>query len=197
MRTVTTFLLVVVFATVAFAATPGCVTIPQGTLTDSAGNPLQTGNDPWGYNYQAQIFNGYYANSSRSEVPVTECDSLVMKWNDAWLSNQDCDGDGELDRHFGYATYRGSGAWVTNHVSGTYEMDGKTYHWTDFSKIVAVPLDAWLDNGTWRTADGMEIGPAIWGEFAIIQELYNDTGTGDHGPLYRSPASPGLGFYKP
>lgn len=49
----------------------------------------------------------------------------------------------------------------------------------------------------WKTAGGIEIGPAIWGEFAIIQEVYNDTGTGDHGVLYKSPASPGFGFYKP
>jgi hypothetical protein len=197
MRTATTLLLVAVFATVAFAATPGCATIPQGKITDSAGNPLQTGNDAWGYNYQAQIFNGYDANSSRTGVPVTEGDSLVMKWNDAWLSNQDCDNDGHLDVHFGYPTYQGSGAWLTNHMSGTYEMDGKTYHWTWFLKIVAVPLDAQLDNGTWRTFDGMEIGRAIWGEFAVIQEVIDDTGTGDHGALYRSPASPGFGFHKP
>jgi hypothetical protein len=46
-------------------------------------------------------------------------------------------------------------------------------------------------------ADGIVIGPAIWGEFAIIQEVSNDTGTGDHGALYKSPAAPSLGFYKP
>jgi hypothetical protein len=198
MRTATTLLLVAVFATVAFAAKPGCATIPQGTITDSAGNPLQTGNDPWGYNYQALMFNGYYDNNAQPTVPVTEGDSLVMKWNDAWLSNQDCDFDHKLDRHFGYLTYRGSGAWVTNHQKGTYlDDDGKTQKWEYFIKIVAAPADATLVGGNWVGADGIVIGPAIWGEFAIIQEVSNDTGTGDHGALYKSPAAPSLGFYKP
>jgi hypothetical protein len=79
---------------------------------------------------------------------LTTGDSLMMKWNDAWLSNQDCDGDGKLDRHYGYPTYRGSGAWLTNHQSGTYvDTDGKTERWTHFMKIVAVPLDAMLISG--------------------------------------------------
>ena len=46
--------------------------------------------------------------------------NLLMKWNDAWLSNKDCGGDGLLDRHYGLASYIGSGAWTTNHQSGAY-----------------------------------------------------------------------------
>jgi hypothetical protein len=183
----------------AFAAPPPrCATIQGGTITDVNGNPLTTGYDQWGYNYQAMMFNGLYDNYSRPAVPATEGDSLMMKWNDAWLSNKDCNDDGKLDRHFGYASYKGSGAWLTNHMSGSYEVDGKTHKWTYFVKIVAVPLDAVNVGGTWYTsAGGIEIGPAIWGVFAIIQEIYNDTGTGDHGVLYKSPTSPGFGFYKP
>ena len=42
-----------------------------------------------------------------------------------WLSNKDCDGDGLLDRHYGYDSYIGSGAWITNHQSGEYvDADG-------------------------------------------------------------------------
>ena len=41
---------------------------------------------------------------------------LVMKWNDAWLSNMDRDDDGMLDRHYGFSSYIGSGAWETNHM---------------------------------------------------------------------------------
>ena len=182
----------------AFAAPPpSCATIQRGSLVDSAGNPITTGYDKWGYNYQAMMFNGLYDNFSRPAVPATDGDSLMMKWNDAWLSNKDCDGDGKLDRHFGYASYIGSGAWLTNHQSGTYEEDGKTYKYTYFVKIVAVPADAVKVGGIWKTSGGIEIGPDIWGEFAIIQEIYNDTGTGEHGVLYKSPASPGLGSYKP
>ena len=64
-------------------------------------------------------------------------------------------------------------------------------------KIVAVPSDAVNTGGVWFTAGGVEIGPAIWGPFAIIQEIINDTGAGQHGVFYKSPASPGLGAYKP
>ena len=118
-----------------------------------------------------------------------------MKWNDAWLSNKDCDRDGLLDRHFGYDSYVGSGAWLTNYQSGEYEIDGEFYKWNYFVKIVAVPADATLSGGIWYAADGTEIGPFIWGEFAIIQEVYNDQGTGDHGIYYLSPVGPGFGQF--
>jgi hypothetical protein len=121
-----------------------------------------------------------------------------MKWNDAWLSNKDCDGDALLDRHYGYTSYIGSGAWLTNHQKGTYlDSKGKKQRWTYFTKIIAVPSDATPIGGIWYAADGSEIGPAIWGEFATIQEIYNDTGTGDHGVLYLSPFSAGFGRYSP
>ena len=116
-----------------------------------------------------------------------------MKWNDAWLSNQDCDTDGKLDRHFGFPTYIGSGAWETNHQSGEYEDNGKTCKWNYFVKIVAVPADAMKVAGVWHAADGTEIGPDIWGEFAILQEVYNDPCGGSHGKSYLSPVGPGLG----
>jgi len=198
MRRITCLLIVVLSASLVFAAPPPrCATIQQGSITDSAGNPLTTGYDAWGYNYQAMIFNGFYDNFTRPATPVTSGDSLIMKWNDAWLSNKDCDGDGKLDRHYGYSSYKGSGAWLTNHMSGSYEEDGKTYHWTYFVKIVAVPADAILTNGTWYTSGGVEIGSQIWGDFAVVQEVYNDEGAGEHGVMYKSPASPGFGVYKP
>lgn len=185
-------------AAVAFAGPAvKCATIQGGGLVDSKGNPLAPGYDQWGYNYQAHIFNGLYGNYTRPTPPVTEGDNLQMKWNDAWLSNKDCDGDGKLDRYYGYPSYIGSGAWLTNHMWGTYEVSGTTYKWDYFVKIVAAPSDATNVGGVWYTSDGVEIGPAIWGAFAVIQEVYNDQGTGDHGLLYKSPAAPGLGAYKP
>lgn len=117
-----------------------------------------------------------------------------MKWNDAWLSNKDCDGDGKLDRHYGYTNYIGSGAWLTNHMWGINE-DGT--HWEYFTKIVAVPEDAELENGIWYTADGTEIGPVIWGSFATIQEVSNDPSLDEHGILYLNPAPTGFGYYIP
>jgi hypothetical protein len=65
--------------------------------------------------------------------------------------------------------------------------------WTYFTKIVAAPEDAYVDAGKWYTADGVEIGPVIWGAFATVQEVYNDPSAGAHGILYKSPAGPGLG----
>jgi hypothetical protein len=190
-------LLVTVTTITAMAAQP-CATIQGGTITDSAGNIITTGYDQWGYNYQAMMFNGYFDNNTRPTVPVESGDSLIMKWNSAWLSNQDCDFDHKLDRHYGYPSYRGSGAWLTNHQRGEYvDANGKTQRWEYFSKIVAAPSDATLVGGVWIGADGIVIGPDIWGEFAVIQEIYNDSGTGDHGVLYKSPARPGFGFYKP
>ena len=120
-----------------------------------------------------------------------------MKWNNAWLSTMDCDNDGNLDRHFGYSSYIGSGAWLTNHQAGKVDVNGKMRKWTYFIKIVAAPSDATVEDGTWYAADGTEIGPVIWGQFAIIQEVYNDPSSGAHGLLYKSPAGPGFGQFGP
>ena len=124
-----------------------CTTIQDGTIVDKAGEVITLGYDQWGYNYQAHMFNGWYSNYLRPEPAYTKdtIDAapsktwLMMKWNDAWLSNKDCDGDGLLDRHYGYDSYIGSGAWETNHQWGTYELDGKTCKWDYFVKIIAVP----------------------------------------------------------
>lgn len=173
-----------------------CTTIQDGTLLTSDGKVITTGYDQWGYNYQAHMFNGGYCDAYRNAdwcQPYKDID-LIMKWNDAWLSNKDCDGDGLLDRHLGFDSYIGSGAWLTNHQSGTYlNDDGETCKWTYFVKIVAAPEDAQLGEGIWYAADGTEIGSVIWGEFAIIQQVDNDPCAGAHGASYISPAGPGLG----
>jgi len=161
-----------------------CTTIQDGTLSASTGEAITTGYDEFGYNYQAHMFNGRYCDYDRV-TGGAYCDvNLIMKWNDTWLSNKDCDGDGELDRHYGYDSYIGSGAWLTNHMRGGKGKD----HWTYFVKIVAVPEDAQLVDGVWFAADGTEIGPVIWGAFAIIQEVESGVGV-----LYLSPAGPGFG----
>ena len=280
-----------------------CTTIQSGELLTSDGRTITTGFDEWGYNYQGHYFNGGYCDSYQNAAwcqPYADV-QLSMKWNDAWISNKDCDGDTKLDRHYGFASYIGSGAWLTNHQSGTYEefvswnvsgnwlldfaggtdnrefrnlvqdeegnvtgefwwlnssvweyggtlvgnvvgnkltlhydrapilyngdfeatisetgLTGgtftdshgnhltwtatgveagvyKTCSWNYFVKIVAVPADATNVAGVWQTADGEEIGPVIWNEFAIIQEVSNDSCLGDHGLLYKSPGRAGLG----
>jgi hypothetical protein len=202
---------------------PGCTTIQDGIIQYSTGHylegePLTVGYDPYGYNYQAHMFNGSTANVylGRDEFPPYEGDAetylaenpgaeskwywpyrdneLVMKWNDAWLSNKDCDEDGKLDRYYGFDSYIGSGAWLTNHESGEYPNDeGEICKWNYFVKIVAAPADAYAESGVWYTADGTEIGPVLWGAFAIIQEVENDPYAGLHGVQYVSPTRPGLG----
>ena len=219
------------FGLVNYSAGQQCVTLKNGLITYStghffAGQLITTGFDDYGYNYQAHLFNGSYANAylGGAGFPAYTGDddsyfallyfiqnpdratavrdhwawpyrdvAISMKWNDAWLANTDCDFDGLLDRHFGDPSYIGSGAWETNHQSGSYEMDGKQYHWTYFVKIIAVPSDATLTDGVWYAANGKEIGPAIWGEFATIEEVYNDPGAGIHGIQYKSPARAGFG----
>jgi hypothetical protein len=205
-----------------------CTTIQDGTLSGSDGELLVLGYNQWGYNYQAHMFNGmwcdyhpYYRPGGAGHEWCVENMAdveLMMKWNDAWLSNKDCGTqveqaeytdldtpDGKLDRHYPYDSYIGSGAWLTNHEFGTYVNDtGENCSYTYFCKIVAAPADAYVaapydekGQGTWYTIDETEIGPVIWGAFAIIQEVVNDPCEGLHGLQYRSPASPGLGHYNP
>jgi len=210
-----------------------CPDLKSGTLYYSAGHYLAgtlipVGYDAYGYNYQAHMFNGSYANAylGRDGFPPYDGDdaaylaanpgaeshwtwpyretTLMMKWNDAWLSNKDCDNYGVLDRHYGYPSYIGSGAWLTNHMQGTCVMEVqkknktimKEVTWTYFVKIIAVPEDAETVGGVWYTADCVEIGPVIWGQFAVIQEISNDPCYDEHGVLYKSPAGPGLGKWK-
>ena len=176
-------------------ASAQCLTIQDGGLLASDDTIITTGYDDWGYNYQAQMFNGGYCDAYRDAEwcqAYSDVD-LMMKWNSAWLSNMDCNGDGLLDRHFGYDSYIGSGAWLTNHQSGKVEVNGKMRKWTYMVKIVAAPADAIVVDGFWFSADGIEIGPVIWGQFAIIQQVSNDPSNGEHGILYKSPAGPGLG----
>lgn len=322
-----------------------CKTIQSGELQSSYGPVLTTGYDQWGYNYQANMFNGKYCDSYHNAAwcqPYKDID-LMMKWNNAWLSNQSCDYDLLLDRHFGFDSYIGSGAWLTNHQSGSYEpgivdeinigdtisedghnlsgwsntwdwggnygggddgtlrllmgpgdgcgegyesayftmdtkgsmadkvtlkhLDGSQddnfnvylwngvdyefignyvsqgdgenwvttdfsflprsgelqfklvatgvvtgwcsnwgqvafswaglegiYHWNYFVKIVAVPADAHLDidKGIYYTASGDEIGPWIWNEFAVVQEVSNDVYADQHGLQYKG-VRPSLG----
>jgi hypothetical protein len=103
-------------------------------------------------------------------------------------------GDGLLDRHYGFDSYIGSGAWLTNHQSGTYlDENGDECNWNYFVKIVAAPADATATGGIWYNVDGVEIGPVIWGQFAIIQQVENDPCAGINGLQYNSPDHSGLG----
>lgn len=172
-----------------------CNAIQGGGILDSDGNVVTVGFDQWGYNYQAELFNGGYCDAYRgaSWCQAYADVNLLMKWNDPWLSNMDCDGDSLLDRHFGHPSYIDSGAWLTNEQSGKVDVNGKLKQWTYFVKIVAISSGDTISGGKVYSSVGKEIGQSIWGEFAIVQEIYNDPSAGAHGILYKSPSGPGLG----
>lgn len=159
-----------------------CVRINDGILKDSYGNLLVMGYDQFGYNYQGRMFNGTYDSVDRmldgkywGSVGDYVDDVLIMKWSDDWLSNQDCDGDGKLDR----GTSGTSLGWETNHVIGNYDSDGdgtEDAHYTYFVKIV------WVGPGG-----------SLWGQYEIIQEVYNDPLGGFHGLQFKV-SPPGLGL---
>lgn len=165
-------------ATAAFAAPSSCATIKDGTIVDSVGNPIEQGYDKYGYNYQAHMFNGFYDNYSRPAVPVTSGDKLIMKWSDSWLANVDCNGDGKLDRGLVDGVVGGiSLGWLTNQVNGSYtDTNGDLQHYTDFVKIV------WTGPGS-----------PLWGQYTIIQEVWNDPAAGLNG-LYSKIGAPGFGL---
>ena len=147
-----------------------CATIPSGELYTADGELLTIGYNEWGYNYQGRSFNGdfcdyhptYRPGGANHDWCVENYGDvkLIMGWNDAWLSNTDCDGDGTLDRHYGHDSYIGSGAWETNTMTGTDE-DGT--QWAYFVKIAAKP-----------TAD-YEC-EEIWGSFCVLMEVYSGEG---------------------
>lgn len=154
-----------------------CTTISSGEIIDSNGNVIVEGFDKYGYNYQAHMFNGYYANYSRPETPVMEGDKLIMKWSDSWIANVDCNDDGKLDRGLVNGESTGiSKGWLTNHFVGTYSDSEGTHHYTDFIKM------GWV---------GPEEGD-LWGQYTILEEVWNDPAAGLHG-IYSKIANPGFG----
>lgn len=214
-------------ANVSLAIPDDCATIQDGTIMYSAehylsGQPLVIGYDAYGYNYQAYMFKGSYANVylGRDDFPPYDGDDatylaanpgaaghwawqyrdiqLTMKWSDEWLSNKDCNDDGKLDRGYscdptGANNSACTGAWLTNHMWGSDPVDGKACNWNYFTKIITPSLDADKESDYWYNADGVVIGPVIWGGFATVMEVENDPCNDIHGLQYSSPDHPGFG----
>lgn len=180
---------------ISWSASAQCVKIQSGSIVDVKGNPVTVGYDKYGYNYQAHIFNGLYENYSRPDVVVTEgTENLVMKWSDDWLSNQDCNGDGKLERGLNPKTGVSNGptgtslGWVTNHFEGDYlGSDGELHHYTYFVKIA-------YDNGLACSAGEPT---CLWGSYTVIEELQNDLfgGYGGRIKFVNKLIGPGLGLF--
>lgn len=178
---VASMIAIVALSSSAASAKPTCAAIQGGTITDSAGNPVSVGFDQFGYNYQAHLFVGTYDSSDRTldgtywgSTGDYVDDALIMKWSDDWLANRDCDNDGKLDRG-STAPYGTSQGWLTNQVVGDYvDGTGAVQHYTDFVKI------GWVGPGG-----------SLWGEYEVLQEVYNDSGGGS---FRFKAASPGFGL---
>jgi len=128
----TKWLRVLVIVAVLLALGVSAVSADKPVNFDDKGNETAWENnnsfDKWGYNYQGHIFSGLYHNASRPDPPCVlgSCASdtyLIMKWSDEWLSNQDRNGDGKLDRGYSCDPVNANssaceGAWLTNHQKG-------------------------------------------------------------------------------
>jgi len=93
-----------------------------------------------------------------------------------------------------------SGTWEdTSSQSGTWlstEGSAEKYKWNYFVKMVYPGDDAYKVDDIWYSADGIEIGTAVWGSYARILQVYNDQGTGEHGVEYNPAGPTGFGCYK-
>ena len=199
----------------------GCDTIQDGVITYNgistghylAGQPLQVGYDPYGYNYQAHMFNGYYANNylGKDGFPPYEGDDvayfqrladenitadvtakwywqyrdvqLVMQWSDIWLSNKDCNNDNMLDR--------GGPGGTSSAAEGAWltNHQRENGNWTYYAKFVYPPGGV-VDVNPADTIDDNTGAPIIWGSYIVLQRV--DSGAG--ATNYAQPV--GFGAYK-
>ncbi|MGB5382425.1 MAG: hypothetical protein WBN16_09890 [Lutimonas sp.] len=189
------------------------------------GKPLQEGFDEFGYNYQSHQFKGSYANlyiglagyppyegddeAYLSENPTILSNNYIMtyywpyrkafvqqSWNEARWSNKDCDGDGSLDRHYGFENYQGSGAWETFTVTGEYEDDnGNSCDYRYKYTFIAPPMDAYQKDGFWYNSNDQLIG-AVFYYLAEIKETAHDPCGGLNGVVFKTALGPGLGKFK-
>lgn len=175
-----------------------CATIQDGTILDAEGNVITTGFDANGYNYQARIHRGPY------DYPGYEGWYVEETWNDAFLSNKDCDGDNQLDVALGQENHRGTGAWLKNKFTGSHEdSNGNICEVMQVIKYVAVPVNATSVPGgpnghnVFIDEDGNEIGldlkfDGIYKDFALIQLIWQDPCRELSGIYFNFPP-PGLG----
>lgn len=141
------------------------------------------GFDMYGYNYDSRLFVGTYDGVDRyldglcwgDNTGEYADDILVMKWSAGWD-----------DARFHGGTW-GPDAWETNHAVGDYPGDdGQMHHYTYFCKIV------WIGPAPVGEPDPY-LDIRIWGQFGIVEEVWNDPYGGLHGLYSKSDPGPGFG----
>jgi hypothetical protein len=203
-----------------------CQTIPRGEIFYPPGHylvgPIPDDVDAYGFYYQGHMFVGLmvnyylgalgyppykedaatYLNENPDVVLLPEWEyrnySMYMEWNDAFLSNRECNGDGTLDRHLGHRCYKGSGAGFTLHLSQSNPVTpdylmSNDYQWNNLKKVEAVPAHAVTDGAKWYTRRGVEIGlvydlydPLLEGLATVLDIEHNPNPDGSRQILYRS-----------
>jgi hypothetical protein len=168
-------LLSLLFSPAAASAAPECAQIGDGTIKLSDGSPVVGGQDGWGYDYGDHSFDGGYCEANHQVSCPYDGVEEAMVWNDAWLSNQDCDRDGKLDTHYGFTSYRGSGAELSSAQHGRYtdSASGQLCDYYYFAHYVAAPVDATKKNGNWVASNGAVLGAVIWTDFYVHVTSYN------------------------
>ena len=194
------------------------ITYPYGHRLE--GELLEFRPDKYGYDYSDHSFKGLYINiflKNEGAPPYLGNDKeyllqnpgaeihpawryrkveVEMNWNDAWLSRKDCDGDYNLDEHYGFKSYINSEAWIKIAMEGKYKNEeGRECRWEYFVKIVAVMSHSELRNGIWYRSDETEIGPAIWGNFAKTGEFKKNTCANIQDEQYLPPIGTGQGRF--
>ena len=161
--------------------------------------------DQWGYNRAALVFEGWYVNAYAESHGFTTpyvgikghpCGKIDSYFSSVRVTCDPTTGWSSNPKKFPYAynvllqvnvngayddAHRGVApwtpdAWLTNHQTGWYiGEDGRIHQWEWFLKIV------WIGPGGSRSPYWRPEGYAIWGEFEVIQSVYNDPYGGAHG----------------
>ena len=162
-------------------------TIPSGEVTywDDpithylANEPVETGFDVFGWNFEARMAVGYIGNlvwAPWSGCAPCEGDRAVdvrmkFQWNEAYLSNRDGD---DLGTHLDFHPFVDWGGANHDTSDGDWQGSGAVCSWEQSLEgafliqwtMAAAPADAWCivgqpygcDCAVWYDADGKEIG---------------------------------------
>jgi len=182
-----------------------------------------TGFDEWGFNYQAQLFDGYLINAIFGDPAYAEMEHYKMMVYDG----EDPDFWEKVITDYSYFNYMmpegllncklkmkwntdllgkdgvypeswvDSDAWIVFH----YSMNTDDQRWTQVRKLVASKSNYTLMDGFWYDEDGNEVGKQsyYWPDLMIIQVINN--GNNPYVPMampddYNNPNGSGVGKYK-